>query len=132
VDIGVLVTASDSHLGGRDFDDCLLNYYLDSIEENDGVNLRSKARPILALKDKCQAAKCELSQKTTLGLCAMGLINGDDFEVTITPEDFERVSEPLFDRSMPPVDEVLKKGGAMKEDITDVLLSGGSSLIPKI
>jgi hypothetical protein len=109
-----------------------VDYCLEEIEKTKGLKIRTDMRKVLMLKQACELVKAELSVTTADELCVPGLIKGDDWEFTITREDFERKVEYLIDQTLLPIDKVLERGKVRKEDITDVLLAGGSSWIPKV
>jgi molecular chaperone DnaK (HSP70) len=122
--------AGDSHLGGRDLDERLVNICLDRIQETHRIDLRNHPKRVAILKEQCEKAKCRLSNAPAYDISLMGLLNGNDCEFTITREMFETECQDIFDRAMLPVQKVLSASGLDPTRITDVILAGGSSHIP--
>jgi molecular chaperone DnaK (HSP70) len=126
----VICTAGDSHLGGRDLDARMVDFCLDQIQRDHQLDLRRDPRNVLLLKEQCEEMKCCLSETDSFDLEVPGVINGQYWNFTITRDLFERECSTVFDRALLPVDDVLMKSGLTADQITDVLLVGGSSHIP--
>lgn len=132
----VLSTNGDTHLGGDDFDEVIIDYLADSFQKAEEVDLRKDAMALQRLKEAAEKAKIELSSSTQTEInlpyiTATG--SGPKHLVeTLTRSKFEQLSDELVKRSMAPVEKSLKDAGLSKSDIDEVILVGGSTRIPKI
>ncbi|HET8854917.1 MAG TPA: molecular chaperone DnaK, partial [Salinimicrobium sp.] len=132
----VLSTNGDTHLGGDDFDEVIIDYLADSFQKAEDVDLRKDAMALQRLKEAAEKAKIELSSSTQTEInlpyiTATG--SGPKHLVeTLTRSKFEQLSDELVKRSMAPVEKSLKDAGLSKSDIDEVILVGGSTRIPKI
>ena len=137
----VISTSGDTHLGGDDFDECLINYVADEFKKEQGIDLRQDTMALQRLEEACEKAKKELStaQQTDINL---PFITADasgpkHLQITITRAKFEQLVDSLIDRCRGPVNSVIKdaknKNSDFKlEDIDEVVLVGGSTRIPKV
>jgi len=130
----VEATASNSRLGGDDFDNCLVRYVLDQMTSQLGRDFSRNQQVLLHVRAECERVKRMLSSSTeeTIEICP--LCEGIYFKSTITRNQFEELCMDYFTRCMDPVEEVLDDVGARisKADISEVVLVGGSTRIPKI
>jgi len=134
--VEVLSTNGDTHLGGDDLDEVLINYLVEEFRKAEGIDLRKDPMALQRLKEAAEKAKCELSTQveTTVNL---PFITADasgpkHLQVTITRSKFEALAEQVFERLRPPCEKALKDAGLSGSDIDEVLLVGGSTRIPKV
>lgn len=125
----VLSIAGDTHLGGADFDQCLVSLVSQKYKDEFGKELKSNVR----VKQVCETAKCKLSgaSSTQIELIGIGPLK-EDFEFKITRAQFEEICNDLFIRCEKLVKKTLQDGGISAENVDDVVLVGGSTRIPKI
>ncbi|GAA5086072.1 molecular chaperone DnaK [Chryseobacterium ginsengisoli] len=132
----VLSTNGDTHLGGDDFDDVIINWMADEFKAEEGVELKSDAIALQRLKEAAEKAKIELSSspQTEINLPYItATATGPKHLVkTLTKAKFEQLSAELVKRSMDPVAKALKDAGLSTSDIDEVILVGGSTRIPII
>ncbi|WP_312768539.1 molecular chaperone DnaK [Epilithonimonas sp.] len=132
----VLSTNGDTHLGGDDFDDVIINWMADEFKAEEGVDLKSDAIALQRLKEAAEKAKIELSSspQTEINLPYItATASGPKHLVkTLTKAKFEQLSADLVRRSMEPVAKALKDAGLSTSDIDEVILVGGSTRIPII
>jgi heat shock protein 1/8 len=129
----VKATAGDGHLGGEDFDSALVDYCVQEfMKKNKGADIKSNARALRRLRTACERAKRTLSSSTQAMIEIDSLHDGIDFSLTITRAKFESLCETLFKRCITPMEQVLKDSKMAKEKISEVVMVGGSSRIPKI
>jgi molecular chaperone DnaK len=132
----VLSTNGDTHLGGDDFDDVIINWMADEFKAEEGVDLKSDAIALQRLKEAAEKAKIELSSspQTEINLPYItATATGPKHLVkTLTKAKFEQLSADLVRRSMDPVAKALKDAGLSTSDIDEVILVGGSTRIPII
>jgi len=126
-------TAGDTHLGGEDFDNRLVEHCLQDFKrKNRGSDPSKNNRSIRRLRTACERAKRTLSSSTQASIEIDSLYDGMDYMATITRARFEELCMDLFRKCMTPVEKCLKDSGLSKGDIHDVVLVGGSTRIPKV
>ena len=132
----VISTNGDTHLGGDDFDQTLINHVADQFQKEQGIDLRKDTMALQRLQEACEKAKKELSsaQSTDINL---PFITADasgpkHLQVTITRAQFEQMCDPLVERCRGPVIQALKDAKLDPKDIDEVVLVGGSTRIPKV
>ena len=128
----VRATAGDTHLGGEDFDSRLVNYFADRFQKKFKCDLRQSPRALRTLRTQCERAKRTLSTATTASIICDSLYEGHDFMDNISRAMFENLNDELFRSTMNPVAQVLKDAKMSKSDVTDIVLVGGSSRIPRV
>ena len=132
----VLSTNGDTHLGGDDFDDVIINWMADEFNKEEGVDLKKDPIALQRLKEAAEKAKIELSSspQTEINLPYItATASGPKHMVkTLTRAKFEQLSADLVKRSMDPVAKALKDAGLSTSDIDEVILVGGSTRIPVI
>ncbi len=132
----VLSTAGDSYLGGKDIDDAIVNYLLETFKEQEGVDLRSDPAAMQRLKDEAERAKIMLSStnSTTINLPFIAVVNGEPkhLEVELTRAKLEELAEPVLKRLEPPIWQALKDAKKEPEDIDKIILVGGSTRMPAV
>ena len=132
----VLATNGDTHLGGDDFDDVLVNHVADGFQKEHGVDLRQDPMALQRLKEACEKAKCELSSAQSSDI-NLPFITADasgpkHLTLNLTRAKFEALVGGLVERSMVPVRQALQDAGLQPGDVDDVLLVGGSTRIPMV
>ncbi|MGL4583011.1 MAG: molecular chaperone DnaK [Flavobacterium sp.] len=132
----VLSTNGDTHLGGDDFDNVIINWLAEEFKVAEGVDLRQDAMALQRLKEAAEKAKVELSSATQTEInlpYVTATASGPKHLVqTLTRAKFEQLSDDLVRRSMLPCEKALKDAGLSKSDIDEVILVGGSTRIPRI
>ena len=128
----VLSTNGDTHLGGEDFDQRVMEYFTKVIKKKMGKDVRKDTRAMQKLRREVEKAKRALSNHHQTSIDIESLIDGQDFSETLTRAKFEELNMDLFKNTLKPVMKVLEDGELTKKDITDIILVGGSTRIPKI
>jgi L1 cell adhesion molecule like protein len=130
----VLATDGDTHLGGEDIDNKLVEYCLtEFIKKNPTLTgIRENDRSIRRLRTACERAKRTLSSSNTTVIEVDSLFEGTDISVSLTRAKFDSMCENFYDRCMAPVENVLRDAKLGKGDIDEVVLVGGSTRIPKL
>jgi molecular chaperone DnaK len=132
----VISTSGDTHLGGDDFDEALVNYVASEFEKEHGVDLRKDPMALQRLQEACEKAKKELSSlpQTDINLPFITVVNGvpKHLTMTITRSKFEELIDPLVERCRKPVMQALKDAKLSPSDIDEVVLVGGSTRVPKV
>ena len=134
--IEVLATNGDTHLGGSDFDDVLLNYLADQFKLDQGVDLRQDKMAIQRLREAAERAKIELSSSTetevNLPYITADASGPKHLVCKISRAKFEAITDKLIKRIIDPCKAALKDAGLSTSDINDVLLVGGTTRIPAV
>ena len=128
----VVYSNGDSALGGRDFDTNLAKYLEPEVKKNCGSGLGESREARHKLIEACKLAKHSLSGGISTEIDVKKLINGNDFKVTLTRARFEALNENLFNKTIQYVDDALSEAKLSVDEISFVLLVGGSTKIPKI
>ncbi len=132
----VLSTNGDTHLGGDDFDEVIINWLADEFKSDEGVDLRQDPMALQRLKEAAEKAKIELSSATQTEVnlpYVTATASGPKHLVkTLSRAKFEQLTDDLVKRSMLPCEKALKDAGISKSDIDEVILVGGSTRIPRI
>jgi len=132
----VLSTNGDTHLGGDDFDEVLIDYLADTFQKAEDIDLRKDPMALQRLKEAAEKAKIELSSssQTEINLPYVTATSSGPKHLveTISRSKFEQLASELVTRSMEPVKKALNDAGLSKSDIDEVILVGGSTRIPKI
>jgi len=128
----VLATSGNTHLGGEDFDQRLMEYCISQFKRQSGIDCSGDKRAVQRLRKQCEQAKRTLSTQTSATIDCEALANGEDFTTTISRAKFEELNLDLFKKTMTPVTQVLKDSGLSKNDVQQLILVGGSTRIPKI
>ena len=132
----VLSTNGNTRLGGDDFDDRLINYVADQFQRENGIDLRKDLTAAQRLKQECEKAKIELSGTTTVNI-NLPFITADatgpkHLDMTITRAKFEELTADLVQATITPMEKALKDAGLTYNDISKVILVGGSTRIPAV
>ena len=128
----VKATAGDTHLGGEDFDNRLVQHFADRFQRKFKCDLRESPRAIRTLRTACERAKRTLSTATTATIMCESIYQGHDFMDNISRAMFENLCDDLFRGTLDPVAKVLKDANMSKSEISDVVLVGGSTRIPRV
>jgi heat shock 70kDa protein 1/2/6/8 len=129
----VRATNGDTHLGGEDFDQALVNYCLKEFrKKNRGMNPGKSMRALRRLRTACERAKCQLSSQMQVSIEVDSLFEGVDFAINLTRAKFEQLNMVLFKKTMDPVRQVLLDAKMTKDQVSEVVLVGGSTRIPKV
>ncbi|XP_034918886.1 heat shock cognate 70 kDa protein 2 isoform X2 [Populus alba] len=130
--VEVLATAGDSHLGGEDFDNRLVNYFVQEFKRRKKKDISGDPSALRRLRTACERAKRSLSRDVQTNIEIDSLCEGIDFYSTITRARFEELNTDLFRRCLQLVKKCLRDCDMDKNNIDDVVLVGGSSRIPKV
>ncbi|KAJ5156491.1 Heat shock 70 kDa protein [Penicillium capsulatum] len=125
-------TAGDTHLGGEDFDNRLVNHFVNEFKRKHKKDLTSNARALRRLRTACERAKRTLSSAAQTSIEIDSLFEGIDFYTSITRARFEELCQDLFRSTMEPVERVLRDAKIDKSSVHEIVLVGGSTRIPKI
>ncbi|SCV71264.1 BQ2448_2852 [Microbotryum intermedium] len=129
----VLATAGDTHLGGEDFDNRIIDHVSKTWARNHaGQDITKNLRTMGKLKREVEKAKRTLSSQMSTKLEIEAFFEGEDLSQTLTRATFEELNLDLFRKTMKPVEQVLKDAGFKKEKVDDIVLVGGSTRIPKV
>jgi len=128
----VLATSGDTHLGGEDFDQQIMNYFLQRIKKKHKMDISKDPRAMAKLRRECEKAKRALSSVHQTKVEVEGLLDGEDFSETLTRARFEELNNHHFKKTLSPVSQVLKDKGMKKSEIDEIVLVGGSTRIPKV
>ena len=132
----VISTHGDTHLGGDDFDEALINYVAGEFEKENGIDLRKEPMALQRLQEACEKAKKELSSlpQTDINLPFIAIHNSvpKHLQMTITRSKFEELIDPLVERCRGPVLQAMKDAKLSPSDIDEVVLVGGSTRVPKV
>ncbi|EPS44493.1 hypothetical protein H072_1514 [Dactylellina haptotyla CBS 200.50] len=128
----VKATAGDTHLGGEDFDNRLVNHFVQEFKRKHKKDLTSNARALRRLRTACERAKRTLSSSAQTSIEIDSLYEGIDFYTSITRARFEELCQDLFRSTMDPVERVLRDSKIDKSSVHEIVLVGGSTRIPKI
>ncbi|MDX1438531.1 MAG: molecular chaperone DnaK [Rubricoccaceae bacterium] len=129
-------TNGDTHLGGDDFDQRLIDYIADEFKKSDGIDLREDPMALQRLKEAAEKAKIELSSstQTTVNLPFITATQEGPrhLNIDVTRSKFEQLVDDLIQRTIPPMEKALADAGLAKDKIDEVILVGGSTRIPKV
>lgn len=132
----VRATNGDTHLGGDDWDEALVNHIADQFQREQGVDLRRDPQALQRLREAAEKAKCELSTvlQTTISLpfITADATGPKHLEMTITRAQFEQITRHLCERMRAPFENALKDAGLKVADIDDIVLVGGSTRMPMV
>lgn len=128
----VRATAGDSHLGGEDIDNVIVEWLKKEVKRKLKVDISDNQKALRRLKTGAEKAKIILSSSTTTNINVDSLVDGMDFETTLSRARMESLCSDIFARVMKPVEQVLRDSKLSKDDIHEIILVGGSTRIPKI
>merc|ERR1712072_1355241 len=128
----VLATNGDTHLGGEDFDQNVMKYFVKMMQKKYGVDISKDKRALQKLRKEVERAKRALSSNEA-ALLEIDSINGSfDFSETLTRARFEELNNHLFKNTLKPMGKVLEDSGLKKSEVDEIILVGGSTRIPKV
>merc|ERR1712033_162839 len=128
----VVSTNGDTHLGGEDFDQRVVDHFVKLYKKKKGVDIRKDNRAVQKLRREVEKAKRALSSQHQVKLEIESLYDGEDFSETLTRARFEELNMDLFRGTLKPVQQVLQDADLTKEEIDEIVLVGGSTRIPKV
>jgi molecular chaperone DnaK len=132
--VEVLATNGDTHLGGDDFDECIIKHIAEEFRKSDGIDLRQDAMALQRLKEAAEKAKKELSQVTSaqISLPFITMVNGapKHLNLNLSRATFESITKLLIERTREPCIKCLKDAGLSASDVDEVILVGGSTRMP--
>lgn len=128
----VKATAGDTHLGGEDFDNRLVEHFVKEFRRKHNLDITTNPRSLRRLRSACEGAKRNLSTATTTTLQIDSLMEGVDLSSSITRAKFEQLCSDLFNATLDPVKRVMSDSKLSKDEIAEVVLVGGSTRIPKV
>ncbi|KAI6088588.1 78 KDA glucose-regulated protein-like protein precursor [Hypoxylon rubiginosum] len=128
----VLATAGDTHLGGEDFDQRIINHLAKNYNKKNSVDISKDLKAMGKLKREAEKAKRTLSSQMSTRIEIEAFFEGKDFSETLTRAKFEELNIDLFKRTLKPVKQVLDDAKIKKNEIDDIVLVGGSTRIPKV
>jgi molecular chaperone DnaK len=132
----VLATNGDTHLGGDDFDQVLIDHVAGDFQKKNGIDLRADPMALQRLKEACEKAKCELSSsmqtEINLPFITMDKTGPKHLTYTLKRSEFERLADPLIERSKQPCLRALEDAKLKPSQIDKVILVGGSTRIPAV
>merc|ERR1719421_1541970 len=128
----VKATAGDTHLGGEDFDNRMVDFFCQEFKRKHRKDLKTNQRALRRLRTACERAKRTLSSSTQAYIEIDSLYDGVDFNSTITRARFEEMNQDYFRKTMEPVEKVLRDSKLSKSQVHEIVLVGGSTRIPKV
>lgn len=132
----VMSTNGDTHLGGEDFDNIIVNYLVDQFKEESGIDIKGDAAAMQRVKDEAEKAKKELSSSTSTDINLPFLSADADgpkhFETTLTRAKLEELVADLLDRLAGPVEKALKDAKLSTKDINEIVMVGGMTRMPAV
>ena len=132
----VLSTNGDTHLGGDDFDQALLNWVADDFKKTNGIDLRQDVMALQRLRDACERAKCDLSQslqaQINLPFITADASGPKHLQINVSRAKFEQMIDALLERCKVPCENALRDAKLKPADIDEVILVGGSTRVPAV
>ncbi len=132
----VKATNGDTHLGGDDFDQAVINWLVDSFKQEQGIDLKNDRQAMQRLKDAAEKAKIELSSTMETEI-SIPFITADQtgpkhLNMNLTRSKLEQLTDDLLQRTLKPIETALKDAGLTKNDINEVIMVGGMTRMPKV
>jgi heat shock protein 1/8 len=128
----VKATAGNTHLGGEDFDNRMVDFFVQEFKRKNRKDITTNQRALRRLRTSCERAKRSLSSTTQAHIEIDSLFDGIDFTSTITRARFEEMNMDYFRSTMEPVEKVLRDAKMSKSSVNEIVLVGGSTRIPKV
>merc|ERR1711978_219773 len=125
-------TAGDTHLGGEDFDNRMVDHFVNEFKRKHKKDIKGNKRALRRLRTACERAKRTLSASAQANIEIDSLFEGEDYYTSITRAKFEELCSDLFKGTLDPVEKAMKDAKMDKTSISDIVLVGGSTRIPKI
>src|SRR5687768_4971711 len=134
--VEVKSTNGDTHLGGDDVDEVLIDWIIDEFKKDQGIDLHNDKMALQRLKEAAEKAKVELSSametEINLPFITADASGPKHLVMKLTRAKFEQLAEPILKKLMPPVEQAIKDAGLSPKDIEEIVLVGGSTRIPKV
>jgi molecular chaperone DnaK len=132
----VLSTNGDTHLGGDDFDNMIINFMAEEFKKKEGIDLRSDPRALQRMKEAAENAKIELSSSSSVDInlpyIVLDPVAPKNLELTLSRAKFEQLADSLFERCLEPCKQALKDSKLQASEIDEIIMVGGSTRIPKV
>jgi len=128
----VKATGGDTHLGGSDIDNVIVDYLCDDIKKKHKVDVKQNAKALKRLNIAAERAKKNLSSSATTSIEVDSLIDGVDYTHTISKAKFEQLADPILKRTIVPINRLLTDAKMSKSDIHEIVLVGGTTRIPRV
>jgi len=132
----VKATNGDTHLGGDDFDQAVINYLADAFQKENGVDLRKDTQALQRLKEAAEKAKCELSSSMSTDINLPFITMNQDgpvhLNMTLSRAQLEQLCDGLLARTRKPCENCLRDAGISNSDVKEVILVGGMTRMPKV
>jgi len=128
----VLATNGDTHLGGEDFDQRTMQYFIKILKKRDQMDITGDKKALQKLRREVERVKRTLSSQHQARLEIEGLMDGQDFSETLTRARFEELNLDLFKKTLGPVQKVMEDSDMSKGEVDEIVLVGGSTRIPKV
>jgi L1 cell adhesion molecule like protein len=128
----VKATGGDTHLGGSDIDNLIVEWLCEDIKKRMKKDVRENARALKRLNIAAEKAKKTLSSSTTTTIEVESLLDGVDYNTSLTRAKFEQLADKVFTRTLEPLDRLLKDAKMSKGDIHEIVLVGGTTRIPRV
>ena len=128
----VKATGGDTHLGGSDIDNIIVDYLCEDIKKKHKVDVKQNAKALKRLNIAAEKAKKNLSSSATTSIEVDSLIDGVDYTHTLSKAKFEQLGDPIFKRTIEPINRLLTDAKMSKSDIDEIVLVGGTTRIPRI
>ena len=128
----VLATQGDTHLGGQDFDNRVVDFLKQKFLETDGVDITDDKRAMLRLKIEVEKMKRVLSNAMEIDIVLDTLTRDEDFSYRLSRPEFERICDAEFKKIIPVIERALKEAELTKDQMNSIVLAGGSIRIPKV
>merc|ERR1712072_857175 len=128
----VIATNADTHLGGEDFDQRTMEYFMRMFKKKTGADMSKDKRSIQKLRREVEKAKRALSTSHQVRVEVEALYDGQDLSETLTRARFEELCNDLFRKTLGPVDKVMQDGDMRKNQVDELVMVGGSTRIPKV
>lgn len=125
-------TGGDTHLGGSDIDNLIVDYLCDDIKKKHKMDVRENARALKRLNIAAEKAKKNLSASSTTTIEVDSLMDGVDYNTSLSRAKFESLADKVFQRTLKPLDQLLKDAKMSKGDIHEIVLVGGTTRIPRL
>tara|TARA_B110000003_G_scaffold132789_1_gene134814 strand:+ start:19899 stop:21827 length:1929 start_codon:yes stop_codon:yes gene_type:complete len=128
----VKATGGDTHLGGSDVDNIIVDYLCEDIKKKHKVDVKQNAKALKRLNIASEKAKINLSSSTTTSIEVDSLIDGVDYTHNLTRAKFQQLADPIFKRTIDPINRLLNDAKMSKSDIDEIVLVGGTTRIPRV
>jgi|UniRef100_A0A6C0JN24 heat shock 70kDa protein 1/2/6/8 len=128
----VKATGGDTHLGGSDIDNIIVDYLCDDIKKKHKTDVKQNARALKRLNIAAEKAKKNLSSSASASIEVDSLIDGVDYVHILSKAKFEQLADPIFKRTIDPINRLLTDAKMSKSDIDEIVLVGGTTRIPRI